>query len=111
MAERQPLKNNGKQKGRRRPVKGLSGTTKRLLALILTVTLFCGAVAVVAYRDRFNLDALKRYMTYRRGRQRSSPIPGMPAMRSPASTALWFCVQIRRCSYIPTAVCCILIDR
>ena len=65
MAERQPLKNNGKQKGRRRPVKGLSGTTKRVLALILTVTLFCGAVAVVAYRDRFNLDALKRYMTYR----------------------------------------------
>ena len=108
MAERQPLKNNGKQKGRRRPVKGLSGTTKRVLALILTVTLFCGAVAVVAYRDRFNLDALKRYMTSRSLEKNDQ---GQTAMRSPASTALWFCVQIRRCSYIPTAVCCILIDR
>lgn len=65
MAEHQPSKNNRKQKGRRRLGKRLSPVTKRILALILTVLVFCGAVAMVAYRDQFNLDALKRHMTYR----------------------------------------------
>lgn len=37
----------------------------RLLAFLLTLALLLGAVALVAYRDRINLDAIKRYFTYR----------------------------------------------
>ncbi|WP_130849825.1 DUF5711 family protein [Intestinimonas timonensis] len=37
----------------------------RLLAFPLTLALLLGAVALVAYRDRINLDAIKRYFTYR----------------------------------------------
>lgn len=37
----------------------------RLLAFLLTLVLLLGAVALVAYRDRINLDAVKRYFTYR----------------------------------------------
>ena len=37
----------------------------RLLAFLLTLALLLGAVALVAYRDRINLDAIKRYVTYR----------------------------------------------
>ena len=37
----------------------------RLLAFLLTLVLLLGAVALVAYRDRINLDAIKRYFTYR----------------------------------------------
>lgn len=37
----------------------------RLLALILTAALLLGAVFLVANRDRFNLDALKRWLSYR----------------------------------------------
>lgn len=37
----------------------------RLLAFLLTLALVVGAVAIVAYRDRFNLDAIKRFFTYR----------------------------------------------
>lgn len=37
----------------------------RLLAFLLTLLLVLGAVAAVAYRDKFNLDALKRWYTYR----------------------------------------------
>lgn len=37
----------------------------RLLAFLLTLALLLGAVALVAYRDRINLDAVKRYFTYR----------------------------------------------
>ena len=65
MAEHQPSKNNGKQKGRRRLGKRLSPVTKRILALILTGVFLCSGVVLVVYRDHFNLDALKRHMTYR----------------------------------------------
>ena len=37
----------------------------RLLAFLLTLALLLGAVALVAYRDRINLDSIKRYFTYR----------------------------------------------
>ena len=65
MAEHQPSKNNRKQKGRRRLGMRLSPVTKRILALILTGVFLCSGVVQVVYRDHFNLDALKRHMTYR----------------------------------------------
>ena len=65
MAEHQPSKNNRKQKGRRRLGKRLSPVTKRILALILTGVFLCSGAVLVVYRDHFNLDALKRHMTYR----------------------------------------------
>lgn len=65
MAEHQPSKNNQKQKGRRKVGKCLSPVTKRILALILTGVFLCSGVVLVVYRDHFNLDALKRHMTYR----------------------------------------------
>lgn len=37
----------------------------RLLALLVTAALVLGALALVVYRDRFNLDALKRWLAYR----------------------------------------------
>lgn len=37
----------------------------RLLALLVTIGLVLGALTLVVYRDRFNLDALKRWMSYR----------------------------------------------
>ena len=37
----------------------------RLLALLLTAALVLGALVLVVYRDRFNLDALKRWLSYR----------------------------------------------
>lgn len=37
----------------------------RLLALLVTVALVMGAVALVAYRDELNMDALKRWLAYR----------------------------------------------
>lgn len=37
----------------------------RLLAFLVTLALLLGAVAAVVYRDRLNLDAVKRWITYR----------------------------------------------
>lgn len=37
----------------------------RLLALLATVALVLGALLLVVYRDRLNLDALERWLTYR----------------------------------------------
>lgn len=37
----------------------------RVLALLVTAALLLGAVFLVAYRDQFNLDALKRWFEYR----------------------------------------------
>lgn len=65
MAQNQPSKNNGRKQKTRKAVPRVSKTAKRIMALILVAALLCGMVVVVAYRDRFNLDALKRYMTYR----------------------------------------------
>jgi hypothetical protein len=38
----------------------------RVLALLVTAALVLGALVLVVYRDRFNLDALKRYLAFRR---------------------------------------------
>ena len=37
----------------------------RLLALLVTAALVLGALVLVVYRDRFNLDALVRWLAYR----------------------------------------------
>jgi hypothetical protein len=37
----------------------------RLLALLVTAALILGALVLVVYRDRYNLDALKRWLSYR----------------------------------------------
>lgn len=37
----------------------------RLLAFLLTAALLVGAVAAVVYRDRLNVDSIRRYFTYR----------------------------------------------
>ena len=37
----------------------------RLLALLVTAALVVGALLLVVYRDRFNLDAVKRWLSYR----------------------------------------------
>lgn len=37
----------------------------RILALIVTVAMVLGALVLVVYRDRLNLDALDRWLTYR----------------------------------------------
>lgn len=37
----------------------------RLLALLVTTALVLGALALVVYRDQLNLDALKRWLSYR----------------------------------------------
>lgn len=37
----------------------------RMLIFLVTLALVLGAVAIVVYRDKLNLDALRRYMTYR----------------------------------------------
>jgi len=37
----------------------------RVLALAVTAALVLGALALVVYRDRFNLDALQRWLTFR----------------------------------------------
>jgi len=37
----------------------------RVLALAVTAALVLGALALVVYRDRFNLDALRRWLSYR----------------------------------------------
>ena len=37
----------------------------RLLALLVTAALVLGALALVVYRDRFNLDVVKRWLAYR----------------------------------------------
>ena len=38
----------------------------RLLAFLVTLALVLGALAVVVYRDRLNLDALKRWLSFRK---------------------------------------------
>ena len=42
-----------------------TGLLIRLLAFLATAALVMGAVALVVYRDALNLDALRRYLTYR----------------------------------------------
>ena len=41
------------------------GLLVRLTALAVTAALLLGALALVVYRDRFNLDALRRWFEYR----------------------------------------------
>ena len=42
-----------------------SGFLVRLTALAATAALLLGALTLVVYRDRFNLDALRRWFEYR----------------------------------------------
>lgn len=44
----------------------------RFLAFLLSLALVLGAVAAVAYRDRLNLDSLRRWFTYRTLQKNSS---------------------------------------
>ena len=37
----------------------------RVLTFLFTLVLIAGALVLVVYRDELNLDALKRYVTYR----------------------------------------------
>ena len=37
----------------------------RIGALLVTILLIIGAIVLVVYRDKLNLDSLKRYITYR----------------------------------------------
>ena len=54
--------NNAKEAGAARKKPNILA---RLLAFLVTLALVLGAVALVAWRDELNLDALKRYLTYR----------------------------------------------
>ena len=47
------------------PKKKKSNIILRLLAFLVTAALVLGALALVVYRDRFNLNALKRWLAYR----------------------------------------------
>lgn len=38
----------------------------RLLAFLVTLALILGALALVVYRDRLNLDAVKRWLSFRK---------------------------------------------
>ena len=42
-----------------------SNIVVRILALLVTAVLVLGALLAVVYRDRFNIDALKRWLSYR----------------------------------------------
>ena len=42
-----------------------SNLLPRLLALVVTAALVLGALALVVYRDRLNVDALRRWLSYR----------------------------------------------
>ena len=47
------------------PKKKKSNILLRLLALLVTMALMLGALFLVVYRDRYNLDAVKRWMSMR----------------------------------------------
>ena len=48
--------------GRRKP--DWSQPATRIGALLVTILLVVGAIIIVVYRDKLNLDSIKRYMTY-----------------------------------------------
>lgn len=52
-------------KGSTPPQKKQPNLLFRLLAFLVTLVLVLGAIALVAYRDKLNFDALKRWYTYR----------------------------------------------
>lgn len=64
----------------------------RLLAFLVTLALVLGAVALVVNRDRLNLDAVKRYFSYRdleRSDSRPRPSPSGWMAAIPAATPAW----------------------
>lgn len=66
MAEKRTANaNQNRKKGRRRKPAKWKQSAKRIVALCGTILVVVGAVFAVVNRDRFNLDSLKRYMTYR----------------------------------------------
>ena len=88
----------------------------RIGALLVTIALVIGAILLVVYRDKVNLDALKRYITYRNlekndAGQTTEFTHGMPPMCLRAWTVPFCCARIQRCSCIPTADCCTLTSR
>ena len=54
-----------KRAGARRKGPKWKQPAMRIGALLFTIVLMIGAIVLVAYRDRLNMDALKRYITYR----------------------------------------------
>ncbi len=66
----------------------------RLLAFLVTLALVLGAVALVVNRDRLNLDAVKRYFSYRdlersdSGQAQSFRVDGGDPAATPAWTAI-----------------------
>lgn len=54
---------NEQEKAKQKPKQ--SNIFVRLLALLVTAVLVLGALILVIHRDRFNLDALKRWLSYR----------------------------------------------
>ena len=60
----------------------------RLLAFLVTLALVLGALAVVVYRDRLNLDALKRWLSFRKV-ETGTPARPPPLPTPGATSCLW----------------------
>lgn len=54
-----------KKTGVRRKKPNWTQPAMRIGALLVTIVLLIGAIILVVYRDKLNLDSLKRYITYR----------------------------------------------
>ena len=54
-----------KRAGFKRKKPDWSRPAMRIGALLVTILLIIGAIVLVVYRDKLNLDSLKRYITYR----------------------------------------------
>ena len=59
-------KKKKKQKKVKKPPSKLRQLINRIVALLVTVILVVGAVYLVANRDKLNVDALRRAISYRR---------------------------------------------
>ena len=60
----------------------------RLLAFLVTLALVLGALAVVVYRDRLNLDALKRWLSFRKV-ETGDTGEAAPFTHAGATSCLW----------------------
>ncbi len=58
-----PIRRDSRGKGKKKP--NQTRRAHRLPALLLTLALLVLAVALVAFRDRLNVDALRRWISYR----------------------------------------------
>ncbi len=73
------------------PPKKRPNPLARLLVLLLTLALILGAIVLVVNRDRFNLDALKRWYTYRNLSKSDGGTPEPFAYQSGPSLTLTAC--------------------